>query len=290
MKLNVRDETSKLETVILGLALDSGEARGINPKAKHYLDTGEYPTDESLNAQVNTFQQVLTDHGVQVLRPRNIPRTDQMYTRDIAFVIGNKIVRANMKYDQRKPEYEAIQPIIDLVDPNDVILLPSEEIRIEGGDVVLYNGVIFVGQGERTNREGYEFLKQTFGDYEVIPLDLNVTGDHETNVLHLDCAFQPIGRDQAIIFKQGFRTPPEAVYDLFPEENLIKVTPEEKYKMFPNIFSLSPDLAVSEETFERLNQELRKRGVEVIAIPYLESFKKDGLFRCSTLPLYRREE
>ena len=39
--------------------------------------------------------------------------------------------------------------------------------------------------------------------------------------------------------KMDLKTKPEVIYDLFPEEKLIKVNQEEMNQMFPNIFSIS---------------------------------------------------
>ena len=59
------------------------------------------------------------------------------------------------------------------------------------------------------------------------------------------------------------------------------------YNMCSNIFSISPEVVVSEKNFTRLNQWLRSQGFTVEEIPYVEIAKQEGLLRCSTLPLYR---
>jgi len=59
------------------------------------------------------------------------------------------------------------------------------------------------------------------------------------------------------------------------------------YQMNSNIFSISPEVIISEKGFNRLNNELRKRGFTVEEVPYAEISKMEGLLRCSTLPLRR---
>jgi N-dimethylarginine dimethylaminohydrolase len=59
------------------------------------------------------------------------------------------------------------------------------------------------------------------------------------------------------------------------------------YHMNSNIFSIAPDVVVSEQKFTRLNQWLRQHGFTVEEIPYAEIAKQEGLLRCSTLPLVR---
>ena len=50
------------------------------------------------------------------------------------------------------------------------------------------------------------------------------------------------------------------------------------------------DLNVVEEAkgYERLNKELRNKGITVEEVPYAEIAKMEGLLRCSTLPLGRK--
>ena len=49
------------------------------------------------------------------------------------------------------------------------------------------------------------------------------------NALHLDCCFQPIGKDKGIIYKGGFRSEADYQYlvDLFGKENLFHIEREE---------------------------------------------------------------
>ena len=109
------------------------------------------------------------------------------------------------------------------------------------------------------------------------------------NALHLDCCFQPIGKNKAIIHKNGFLI--ESDYDwlvnFFGKENIFEITKDEMYEMFSNVFSISNDVVVSEKNFTRLNNWLRDNGFTVEEIPYAEIAKHEGLLRCSTLPLIR---
>jgi N-dimethylarginine dimethylaminohydrolase len=59
------------------------------------------------------------------------------------------------------------------------------------------------------------------------------------------------------------------------------------YEMNSNVFSIAPDVVVSEKSFTRLNTWLRDNGFTVEEISYGEIAKQEGLLRCSTLPLIR---
>ena len=54
-----------------------------------------------------------------------------------------------------------------------------------------------------------------------------------------------------------------------------------------NVFVISPDIIVSHTKFKRLNNWLKKKGILVEKVDFSNVSKMSGLFRCSTLPLYR---
>ena len=101
---------------------------------------------------------------------------------------------------------------------------------------------------------------------------------------------QPIGKGQAILFEEAFKNAGDVAFliDYFGEENIIRITRDEMYEMNSNVFSISPDIIVTEKGFDRLNKELRARGFQVEEVGYAEIAKMEGLLRCSTLPLRRK--
>lgn len=287
IQLRVENETAPLEAVIVGHGVDEGTAHyQNNPKLMEHVAKGTYPPEEVLAGQVDGLAAALEREGVKVYRPSNIPAVNQIFTRDIGFVIDDYFVKANMQRDNRKPEYDGIQEIIAQF-PKDQILLPPANATIEGGDVLLWGEHIFVGISKRTNEAGAQFLRDSFPHKKVHSLHVKVTDDPKTNILHLDCTFQPVGDKYAIIFEEGFEKRPDILYQVFEEENMIKVTGDEMYSMFPNVVSISPTCVASEKNFTRLNDQLRAKGIRVVEVAYSEVSKLSGLFRCSTLPLRR---
>ncbi len=58
-------------------------------------------------------------------------------------------------------------------------------------------------------------------------------------VSHLDCTFNPIGKDKCIIiYKDGFvdESDYQLIIDIFGEENCFHITPEEMFEMNPKYF------------------------------------------------------
>ena len=163
---------------------------------------------------MNDLLQVFHKYEVAVYRPENIIGLNQVFARDIGFVIGDKFVVANVIED-RKEEVPAIKSITDKISPKQLIKLPKDAFA-EGGDVIIHNNYVFVGvsneedcqkfQVARTNYNGFNFLKEKFSHLQFFAFELNKS-DHipEDNSLHLDCCFQPIGEDKAIISPNGFQ-------------------------------------------------------------------------------------
>ena len=177
---------------------------------------------------------------------------------------------------------------------------PPEEVHIEGGDVMLWRDYIFVGTYKgsdykdyitaRTNVQGVEYLRKLFPNKIVKEFDLVKSKiEARDNALHLDCCFQPVGKDKGIIYKRGFREEADYLFlvNLFGKENLFHIKRKEMYHMYSNVFSIAPDVVVSERKFSRLNHWLRENGFTVEEVPYAEIAKQEGLLRCSTLPLIR---
>ena len=302
IELYIQNETNKLEAVILGIANSQGPVptleNAYDPKSKEFIRKGLYPTEADTIREMDAFANVLTKYGVKVYRPENLEDVNQIFVRDICFVVDNKIVVANM-LEERNEEVDAIQYVLDQINPSRIIEMPDGK-RAEGGDVMPWNGDLFIGYSEdedfkkykvsRTNREGVEFLRSQFPNYKVHAFELVKSDDDpRANALHLDCCFQPIGLDQAIIFPGGFENQRDVEFlmDYFGRDNIIEITRDEMYNMYSNVFSISPEVIVSEIKFTRLNNELRKRGFIVEEVPYGEIGKQEGLLRCSTLPLRR---
>ena len=249
-------------------------------------------------AEMDAFNKVFEKYDVKVYRPEVIENYNQIFSRDIAFVIEDKLFKSNILPDREK-EIDAIQHVINQVDESKIIKT-SNDIHFEGGDVMLWNNHIFIGtyKGEdyselitaRTNMKGVNFIKSMFPNKIVKEFDLVKSNTiARENALHLDCCFQPVGKNNAIIHKEGFRDINDYYYlvDLFGEENLFHITKDEMYEMFSNVFSISNDVVVSEKKFTRLNNWLRAQGFIVEEIPYAEISKQEGLLRCSTMPLIR---
>ncbi len=304
MNLHIKNETDVLKAVVLGQPGSIGRT----PDPEHTYDAKSYesiisrvyPTEEAIYKEMSAFEKVLLKYDVQVFRPWNIENCNQVFARDAGFVIDDKIINSNIIPD-REDEKEAYEVVYNQVPYNKIYNLP-ERAHVEGGDVVLYNDLVFVGlytgddyaqlKTARTNLYAFHFLKELFPEKTMIPIELI---KHDTNpregVLHLDCTFMPVSHNKALIYKGGFRFKKDyqLLVDVFGQDNIFEITQEEMYNMQTNVFSISPDVVVSEINFTRMNDFLENEwGLTVERIPYREISKMGGLLRCSTLPLIRQ--
>ena len=302
MDLHIVNETSRLKAVVLGTAQSNGPIPKIeecyDPKSIENILAGTYPLEKDMVYEMSEFERVLKKYDVKVYRPRVLKDVNQIFARDIAFVIGDKFIRSNI-LPNRIEELDAINEVYEQVNPLNRII-PPDEVHVEGGDVMPWNEYIFVGvySGEdypdfitaRTNVAAVSFLTELFPDKKVKSFELRKSNtDPKENALHLDCCFQPIGKNKAILHRNGFLVEEEYQFlvDYFGIENIFEISKEEMYNMNSNIFSISENVVVSENNFTRLNTWLKDQGFVVEEVPYAEIGKQEGLLRCSTLPLIR---
>jgi N-dimethylarginine dimethylaminohydrolase len=302
LELNIKNETSRLRAVVLGSAINNGPTplanEAYDPKSLEHILAGTYPLEKDMVVEMEALNAVFKKYDIQVFRPEMIENYNQIFTRDIGFVIDDVFIKSNILPD-RERELDAIQYVIDQINPQKVVR-PPEEVHVEGGDVMLWKNYIFIGTYKgsdykdyitaRTNLHGVNYIKKLFPHKIVKEFDLVKSKiEARDNALHLDCCFQPVGKSKGIIYKRGFREEADYLFlvNLFGKENLFHITRDEMYNMNSNILSIDENVVISEKNFTRLNNWLRENGFVVEEIPYAEIAKQEGLLRCSTLPLIR---
>ncbi|MBT4708731.1 MAG: amidinotransferase [Flavobacteriaceae bacterium] len=301
MIFSVNDETSKLDSVIIGIANSSGGVPYIenlyDPKSIENLKKGEYPLEIDMINELENLANTLKRNGVEVFRPNNIINCNQIFTRDIGFVIENYFFKSNI-LPKRSKEFQGIEYILNNF--NGKIINIPENVHVEGGDVLTNFDDIFIGYYDnddysdlftaRTNRDAVNYFKEFFPKKNIKGFHLKKSNtDALNNVLHLDCCLQLIGKDKAIIYPEAFtyREDYQWLESFFGIENIFLINNKEMYQMNSNILSINHDLVISDPSFKRLNAWLELRGFTVEKVAFNEISKQEGLFRCSSLPLIR---
>lgn len=293
-------EWDKLASIIIGSALDSGstprEEDCYDPTTLSTVQLGIYPKHELLEQQLNALVQTLKSLDVKVYRPKNLPQVDQIFARDVGFVIQDVLVRSKMIEDRAK-EWEGVKDLLQGIKS----VTPPSDVLIEGGDVLIVGDKLYVGYCDeatissfktaRTNKKSLLWLQKTFPDIQVVGVqlikdDLDVT----KNVLHLDCAFMPLGLGHCIIYKEGFYTAEDyrKITADYPMEKIFHVSQEEAILLATNLLSIDRDCIVSDKRFTHVNKWLESNGYDIHLVDYSAIGKLGGLLRCSTLPLERQ--
>ena len=305
MKLFVKNETSRLKSVLLGNANNIEKKPNIyqtyDPLSIINLKKGTYPKKSDLIKELDSYKKALEINGVDVYELDSVPNCNQIFARDIGFVIGDYFFVSNI-LPLRHKEINGLNSMIKKIDNSKIIKL-NTNIHIEGGDIILDNDYIFVGYYNkddyekqitaRTNLKAVKFLQKKFTNKKVKAFELRKSiADPSKNALHLDCCFQPLGDSLAVISRDGFSNLKdyEWLIKYYGKENVLDLNKKEMSLMMCNFLSISKNKVISDIRFTKLNSWLKSKKIKTIEINFKEVSKQGGLFRCATLPLERLNE
>lgn len=301
MEILVSSETSKLRSVIIGIADSLGEKPVLSdlydPKSIENLKKGTYPTEKDMIQELQNFVSILEKYDIKVYRPELIKDYNQIFSRDIGFVIDNFFFKSNI-LPKRANEFNGITSILSKFSYQFVSM--PENCHIEGGDVLYHTNNIFIGYYDkydyknlftaRTNKSAVEFLIDFFPEKKIKAFHLNKSlTDPKKNILHLDCCLQIVGKNKAIIHPDAFTFKKDYKWlvDFFGSKNIFEINAKEMYDMTSNVLSINDHTVVSQPKFNRLNRWLRSHNIFVEEVDLTEVSKQEGLFRCTSLPLVR---
>ncbi len=298
MVLNVIDEHAILNRVIVGLGAPyqrdkdkvAGEMQEFpflpNTEWREQILRLEYPTEQGLIAEFDAYVTALERHGVEVLRadPAAAYSFDYTCPRDIGIVIGKQFFVSNMAVQSRCDEFRTIEHHLADIAPERIIRFPKDA-TIEGGDVILLDDrQVLVGINQRTNRAGFEYLKDILS-----PLGINTVPVPHSQ-LHLDCCVNPLGLGHLLIHPPSLSGCGEELWNALNTWQWIEVNDDEREHLATNVLSIKPDTIIA-----RNSQHCRKTNAALAAAGYhLEQVVFDGTpavggsFRCASLPLVRQ--
>jgi N-dimethylarginine dimethylaminohydrolase len=159
-----------------------------------------------------------------------------------------------------------------------------ERGTIEGGDIAMLRpGLLAIGvSGDRTDAEGAEALVRLFRahgwDCILCPFD--------PHFLHLDTQFCMARPDLALACT-------DVLDDDFLAEmkargiELVSVSYKEQRRLGCNLLALGDGAVLTAATTPRIDAELERRGVRVVAVDLSELVKCGGGVHCLTMPLAR---
>ena len=270
-----RTEYDALQKVIVCSPAHMKIGKIINETQKHY-ETENIDSDIATK-QHDGFIQVLKDYNIEVMEVS--PQShlhEQVFTRDIGFCIGDTLFTAKMGDKIRLPEVSQLE---ELLQEKNIEYKSFAQKSIEGGDVIVDGDKIWVGVSERTTFEAIDALRALLPQYDVIELPI------AEKVLHLDCAFNCISPELALVYPKAFTE--LDLQRLKKHYQLIEVSDEEQFTLGTNVLSIGNKKIISLPENKEVNQQLRGLGFDVIEVEFNEIIKSGGSFRCCTLPLVR---
>ncbi|GAF13333.1 LOW QUALITY PROTEIN: NG,NG-dimethylarginine dimethylaminohydrolase 1 [Bacillus sp. JCM 19045] len=230
-----------------------------------------------LCAQHNQLVQTLKEHGVTVHAvPAAEQFPEQVFMRDSGFTIEDTLYIARMESAIRRGEEKKLNAFLESIGKPYHML---EKGTIEGGDVILTENTVYVGSSGRTSKDSIEVLKNNHPSLQFQWIDF----DH--SYLHLDCVFQPVSNDYALIYEQAIEE--ESLQLLKKAYTCIPVSKEEQFHLGVNILSIGNGKIIALPMNKSTNALLREEGFTVIEVEFSEIIKSGGSFRCVTLPVLR---
>ncbi len=261
-----------------------------------------------MSDQLDQLAGFLTGVGVRVHRPRVISEDEdqflahirdcrqQLFPRDPVIVIGDHVIEGSLRDPMERKYRWAIRdllftgsgdPLYDMnfsaiPEPQPVVALSGfgPGPFLEGGDVMVCNNRIFIGEsGHASNEWGMRCLRQCIGpEYKLIKVPLN------SSVLHLDCALSLPREGLAIACLEAM---PEGLPKFFSDWDVIEVSLEEASYLACNGLVVDENHYLCAAEHPRIAEALSRAGhtVSVIEFDALASF--GGGLRCAHHPLRR---
>jgi N-dimethylarginine dimethylaminohydrolase len=288
---DVQNEYDQLRHVILGTGL------GMKPEADPKLQAGlpktsfiySQPDPTVTEREFMGVLKAMRELNIKVERPNLVDSpqiTDQTCPRDIGFVIDSLYFKARSRFASRNSEHQGIDHLLAGFEKNAQIEIP-EKLFLEGGDVVLAPGRVFVGLGARSSREGIDWLAAVLQKRNIKREIIIVPHD----VLHLDCCWNVIDSNLALWCEEATgpfmdlngKKPP---LDL----QTIPVNRAQQAALATNVLTVGPRqiLARDHPLCEPINRSLADDfGFSVTLLSFDCVPSIGGSFRCATLPLAR---
>ena len=275
----VKDGTSKLRRVLVSRP-EFLKPAPINEIAKLWKDTTM--DVETMLREHREFVEAYERAGVKVeFLDADEERPNSVFARDFGGCVKEGYILGKFKLDMRYKEH------VDYKAKMESLGIPMigevKEGLFEGGDFMFMNeNWIAVGMADRTNEKGLMELKgilEPLG-YEVTGVPLNPA------YLHLDMCFNLVDEHLAVSYKDGL---PEDFKKLLVKRDveIIEVPEEAIFLHGCNLQALGDKRVMSLKRNEAVNQELAKKGMEVIELNVTEILKAGGGPHCMTFPLER---
>lgn len=259
---------------------------------------------KKMEEERNNLVSILEQYGVEVVMPRKLTKQERSlatdpngpshgkglvneFVRDPFIVIGEHVIESNFRKEYRR--YEALTAR-DLF-PKDCryVAMPMADISneeagpfLEGGDVLVYNKQVFVGNsGYGSNSAGIEWLRNYLAPYGYEVIEIPLQG----NILHLDCAMSLVREGLMIICEESFV---DGIPEQFKDWDYISVPEKDAEHLAINGLPINSDVYITDTAFkDTIGKQLEERGIKVEYLDLSATRNEAGSAHCSTQPILR---
>lgn len=244
----------------------------INETEKHTFPRGI--NVDKLVMEFNNFTDKLQNMGVEVLfLPPDINLPQQTFVRDLGFTLNDTFYFGKSNVELRQGEFKKAQEFLKCTKTYNF------EHNLEGGDVVIFKNIIFVGISNRTSFDAViELQTQLQNSYKIVPLKL------ENKVLHLDTVLNVVG-DIIVINKQSIET---KFNPYLYSDKVVNTYLSEQFYLPTNFLTLNENTIIANSNCPRTNTALKKLGVKVEEVSFCEMVKLGGSFRCCSMEIVKQ--
>lgn len=209
--------------------------------------------------QHQQYRAALAEAGCEVIAlPADDAYPDSVFVEDTAIVLGDLAVITRPGAESRRGETGAIAEALAKYRPLVRIEAPA---TIDGGDVLVLDDRIYVGQSTRTNEEAIGQLR-FLTRRDVIPVDVH-------GALHLKTAITRVSRNALLVNRAWVDVAPFAGWTLIDAEE-------------PNALLVN-DVVIYPSAFPATAGDLRARGIDVRTVDADELAKLEGGVTCCAL-------
>lgn len=228
-----------------------------------------------LYRQYNNFVNKLIENDIKIRFMDVIDANDQVFTKDIGFVINDTFFISKMKKEDRRIETPILK---SLIEENNLKFYEMDN-NIEGGDVARHGNIVFIGISTRTTIEGAMELQKELNnrnmDIEVIPIHF------DTSKLHLDCVFSTLDENSGVISPYVYD---KAIIKKYIN-NLYEISKEDSDVLGTNLIYLGNKEVFSSN--KNVVDMLKSNNYNATFIDYTEIMKAGGSLACSSLVTLR---
>ncbi|USG99376.1 amidinotransferase [Thermococcus argininiproducens] len=224
--------------------------------------------------QHREYVKVLRENGVDVveLEPLN-PHPDSVFVQDTS-IIGASSKRAiivRFGEPSRRGEERTVKEL--LLKEGFKIKEIQPPGTLEGGDILVTDqGVVFIGESQRTNKEGIEQFARYFSHVKVIKVPIN-------KIFHLLSGVAYLGNKIVAI------SPQVVDVSYFKGFKLIQIPEDELYAN--NMLYLGEKKVLMPAGYPKTEEKLKREGFKPILIGVSEFWKGDGGVTCLNSPFYK---